>query len=93
MAVVEKNFSGTEYQEPESNSYIYHPLADKLGLVILEANGFRVCAIHGQEVTLEPTQEGVLRYPPVQVDVDRSQEYIKEYIQMGPSTFSDPSNT
>jgi hypothetical protein len=45
----------------------------------------RVAMIIGGILLVEPRQYGVLRYPPVQVDVKRDPGFIAEYVRMGPT--------
>lgn len=87
MAVSEKKLSSTEYQEPDSDCYFQVPKDQLAGYLALEASGLRLCAIDEQTATFEPcqNQEGVLRYPPVQVGVPRNKDFIDRYIKMGPS--------
>lgn len=80
----------TGYVAPETR---YMPRIPKEASALVCQLGYRIAFIEGDEVKVEPLQDGVLRYPPVQVGVPRDQDFIEEYTHMGPSTFSDPSGT
>jgi hypothetical protein len=62
--------STAEYQEP--NPYLLKRvlLTDYLGREALYDSGYRINSIGGDEVVFEPCQEGVKKYPPVQVNLD-----------------------
>jgi hypothetical protein len=81
MAVPEifRKTETAQYQEPGPFDYRVISIYEKV------PDGWRMSAIFGQIVQIEPEQEDVKRYPPVQVDVPRNREYIKQYINMGPS--------
>jgi hypothetical protein len=51
-------------------------------------SGYRVCRIISKYVELEPLQEGVYRYPPVQVQVPRRPDFIEKYVSMGQTDWS-----
>ncbi|HET7528995.1 MAG TPA: hypothetical protein VFJ84_02085 [Candidatus Saccharimonadales bacterium] len=88
-----------EVREPEAQSGYVAPEVQSMPRISKEAAalvcelGYRVAFIYGDEVKVEPLQEGVHRYPPVQVEVARDPDFIDRYIDMGPSTFSSLSNT
>ena len=88
MAIPEAAPGGAEYQEPNKDSFIRLPKEELAGQLAVESAGYRVCAFDEISVTFEPLQDGVLRYPPVQVSVPRDPEYIQSYITMGPTDWS-----
>ena len=88
MAVSEEQLSGAEYQEPEPSAHIHiektRPDVAKAFLGPIDGRPrFRVCSIDVKLIKLEPVQEDVLRYPPVQVQVERDPEATRRYIGMG----------
>jgi hypothetical protein len=80
MALPEKSRPGQnrKYEQPRWNEF--EEIRD--GQV---PEGKRVARIIGRVLFAEPCQEGVLRYPPVQVIVPRDPDFITEYIDMGPT--------
>lgn len=80
--------SGTNpqrYQEPGTLDVRYEPIEDTEAIRDWLENGYRVRRIINRLISFEKLQEGVLRYPPVQVQVARDPEYIQAYINMEPT--------
>jgi hypothetical protein len=50
---------------------------------------YRLAMIIDKIWLFEPIQDGVLRYPPVQVDVPRNPDSIDDYVNMGPTNWSE----
>ena len=80
------DFGPKQYQEPDPGLFKRPKKAADRERLLEE--GWRVCAIHGLGKVLEPPQEGVLRYPPVQVEVPRRPDFIEVYVSMGPTDWS-----
>ncbi|HVS79088.1 MAG TPA: hypothetical protein VHD84_02250 [Candidatus Saccharimonadales bacterium] len=86
MAVNEKISRSADYISPDER---YMPRIPKeAAAFICEELGYRIAIDLGEEVKIEPLQDGVLRYPPVQVQVPRRPDYIERYVSMEPSDWS-----
>lgn len=60
-----------EYQEPNSFLLSRVLLTDLLGREALYDSGYRINSIDGDKIVFEPRQEGVKKYPPVQVNLGK----------------------
>jgi hypothetical protein len=81
-------FGSVKYQEPAS--FIRRSTSRAIGISVLKAQNFRICNFNPDEIDFEKPQEGVHRYPPVQVQVLRNPDFIQRYINMEPNTWSNP---
>jgi hypothetical protein len=78
-----------QYQEADPSLLKRLPKANLVGRQALLAQGFRVRTINDFSIEFEPGQEGVFRYPPVQVQYPRRPDYISSYINMGPTDWAE----
>lgn len=76
-------FGLAEYREPDPTSFLRRPKAHTIGHRVLQMRGFRICRIDSDELGFEPHQD-VHLWPPVQVQVPRSPDYIARYMNMAP---------
>ncbi|MBX4188921.1 hypothetical protein KW792_02365 [Candidatus Saccharibacteria bacterium] len=88
MAVSEERLSGAQYQEPDPLAFVYikneRQDVAKAFLKIEEGRSrYRVSSIISDLIKLESVQEDVLRYPPVQVNMERDPDAVDEYTKMG----------
>jgi len=85
MALFEKESGpdNTQYQEPDISSIKYEPTYG------YTPNGMRLRGFVGMFVELEPVQDNIRRYPPVQVGVPRNPSFISDYVTMKPTNWSE----
>lgn len=74
--------SAAAYVEPDESEF-----RTAAEIIELEGSldGYRLGKIALGVASYEPRQEGIHRYPPVQVEVNRDPERIKGYIDMEPT--------
>ena len=82
MPVPELTSRFNKYEDSNPNEFL--PVEN--GKVLADE---RVAMIIGGILLVEPRQDGVLRYPPVQVDVVRNPDFITEYVNMPPTDWSE----
>ena len=78
-----------EYREPSPSDFQIIE-TEQLGiraLANLKAT-YRISRIDDEDVTWEPRQADVLRYPPVQVGIERDAKEIEAYVKMPPTDLS-----
>lgn len=79
----------SEYREPWPSDYITVETGEFGARALAElTTNYRVSRVDGDVVVREPRQDGVLRYPPVQVEVKRDAEQVERYIKMPPTDLS-----
>lgn len=90
MATEELNFLAAgrrEYEEPEQRALIH--LSNAAWESVYPLPFHRIKIIEKAGVVLEPIQTGVLRYPPVRVQVPGDPEASQRYINMPPTDWSE----
>jgi hypothetical protein len=85
---IEERITSPIYEEPEDHELRFRRRANKVGRQTLLNKSYRIMRTNideagDVEIVFEPKQEGVLRYPPIQIELPRDPASTDDYLNFG----------